>query len=99
MDFSCILLTCYADDYRLCALGVVSEYLLPELADALQVLQTWQPCKFFMIVFQERLGIEEKKPSLGQFKRQSVGGQDGPKTKKAKHEGRFEYCHLDQERS
>jgi len=59
------------DDYRLCAFGVVSEYLLPELADALQ----------------ERLGVEEKKPSLGQFKRQSVGGQDGPKPKKAKHEG------------
>jgi len=59
------------DDYRLCALGVVSEYLLPELADALQ----------------ERIGVEEKKPSLGQFKRQSVGGQDGPKPKKAKHEG------------
>jgi len=59
------------DDYRLCAFGVVSEYLLPELADALQ----------------ERLGVEEKKPSLGQFKRQSVGGQDGPKQKKAKLEG------------
>jgi len=59
------------DDYRLCAFGVVSEYLLPELANALQ----------------ERLGVEEKKPSLGQFKRQSVGGQDGPKPKKAKHEG------------
>jgi len=59
------------DDYRLCAFGVVSEYLLPELADALQ----------------ERIGVEEKKPSLGQFKRQSVGGQDGPKPKKAKHEG------------
>jgi len=59
------------DDYRLCAFGVVSEYLLPELADALQ----------------ERLGVEEKKPSLGQFKRQSVGGQEGPKPKRAKHEG------------
>jgi len=59
------------DDYRMCAFGVVSEYLLPELANALQ----------------ERLGFEEKKPSLGQFKRQSVGGQDGPKPKKAKHEG------------
>jgi len=59
------------DDYRMCAFGVVSEYLLPELANALQ----------------ERLGVEEKKPSLGQFKRQSVGGQDGPKPKKAKHEG------------
>jgi len=59
------------DDYRLCAFGVVSEYLLPELAEALQ----------------ERIGVEEKKPSLGQFKRQSVGGQDGPKPKKAKHEG------------
>merc|ERR1719348_2932354 len=35
----------------------------------------------------ERLGVEEKKPSLGQYKRQSVGGQDGPKPKKAKHEG------------
>merc|ERR1719167_48190 len=59
------------DDYRLCALGLVSEYLLPDLATALQ----------------ERLGIEEKKASIGQFKRQSVGGQDGPKPKKAKHEG------------
>jgi len=60
------------DDYRLCALGLVSEYLLPDLATALQ----------------ERLGIEEKKASIGQFKRQSVGGQgDGPKPKKAKQEG------------
>jgi len=60
------------DDYRLCALGLVSEYLLPDLATALK----------------ERLGIEEKKTSIGQFKRQSVGGQgDGPKPKKAKQEG------------
>jgi len=60
------------DDYRLCALGLVTEYLLPDLAAALQ----------------ERLGIEEKKASVGQFKRQSVGGQgDGPKPKKAKQEG------------
>merc|ERR1719361_966826 len=35
------------DDYRLCALGLVTEYLLPDLAAALQ----------------ERLGIEEKKSS------------------------------------
>ena len=34
-----ILFTWYSDDYRLCAFGVVSEYLLPELADALQVYQ------------------------------------------------------------
>jgi len=60
------------DDYRLCALGLVSEYLLPDLATALQ----------------ERLGIEEKKASIGQFKRQSVSGQgDGPKPKRAKQEG------------
>ena len=45
----------------------------------------------FIVILQERLGVEEKKPSLGQFKRQSVGGQDGPKPKKAKHEGHFEY--------
>ena len=32
--------TWYPDDYRLCAFGVVSEYLLPELAEALQVCPT-----------------------------------------------------------
>ena len=85
----------YPDDYRLCAFGVVSEYLLPELADALQVFPTRLDnilnCQSFIGILQERLGVEEKKPSLGQFKRQSVGGQDGPKPKKAKHEGHFEY--------
>ena len=34
--------TWYSDDYRLCAFGVVSEYLLPELADALQVYKSLQ---------------------------------------------------------
>ena len=96
------------DDYRLCALGLVSEYLIPDLATALQVSPeelTFDP--FFLLFFrkdwalthfssffQERLGIEEKKASIGQFKRQSVGGQgDGPKPKKAKQEG-HEYCML-----
>ena len=37
--------TLYPDDYRLCAFGVVSEYLLPQLADALQVSPTWQYLK------------------------------------------------------
>ena len=50
--------------------------------------------KFLKIDFQERLGVEEKKPSLGQFKRQSVGGQDGPKQKKAKLEGQFKCCNI-----
>ena len=36
------ILTRYSDDYRLCAFGVVSEYLLPELADALQVYKLLQ---------------------------------------------------------
>ena len=83
------------DDYRLCALGLVSEYLLPDLATALQVSpEKRNRLTHFSSFFQERLGIEEKKASIGQFKRQSVGGQgDGPKPKKAKQEG-HEYCML-----
>ena len=84
------------DDYRLCALGLVSEYLLPDLATALQVSpQEWSRLTHFSSIFQERLGIEEKKASIGQFKRQSVGGQgDGPKPKKAKQEGHEYYMLL-----
>ena len=47
------------DDYRLCALGLVSEYLIPDLATALQVSPeevTIDP--FFPFIFQERLGID-----------------------------------------
>ena len=41
------------------------------------------------------MGIEEKKAFIGQFKRQSVGGQgDGPKPKKAKQEGHEHYMLL-----
>ena len=45
------------DDYRLCALGLVSEYLLPDLATALQVSpQEWSRLTHFFFHFSGKTG-------------------------------------------
>lgn len=60
-----------AVEYRRYALGIVSEYLSPDLAKALE----------------EKLGLVEEKPAAGVKRQSLSGQGDGPKPKKAKSEG------------
>jgi len=60
-----------AVDYRRYALGIVSEYLSPDLAKTLE----------------EKLGLVEEKPAGGVKRQSLSGQGDGPKPKKAKPEG------------